>query len=112
MTVRMPKLVGMLIRNKPRSSPPSRTLCSASSSERGKDRLHPCEKLGARLGRRNGARGSRKKPGSQVRLEIGDDAGGLRLRETTFARCSREAAESRNARVEPEGEYVLHCANR
>jgi hypothetical protein len=26
----MPKLVGMLIRNKPRSSPPSRTLCSAS----------------------------------------------------------------------------------
>jgi len=31
-TVRMPKLVGMLIRNTPRSSAPSRTLCSASSS--------------------------------------------------------------------------------
>ena len=32
MISRMAKLVGMLMRNKPRSSPASRTLCSASSS--------------------------------------------------------------------------------
>jgi hypothetical protein len=80
--------------------------------ERGKDWLHPCEKLDACLGRHNGARGPRKKPGSEVRLEIGDYARGLGLRETAFTRCSREAAESRNARIELEGEYVLHCTNR
>ncbi len=32
MTSRIPKLVGMLILSIPRSSPPSRTLCSASSN--------------------------------------------------------------------------------
>ena len=80
--------------------------------ERGKDRLHPCEKLGACVGRHDGARGSREQPGSEVHLEIGDDARGLGLRETAFARCSREAAEPCNPGVELEGEYVLHCANR
>jgi hypothetical protein len=57
--------------------------------ERGEDRLHPCEKRGARLGGHNGARGSRKQPGAEVALEIGDDARGLGLRRPH----SRAAAE-------------------
>jgi hypothetical protein len=80
--------------------------------ESGEDRLHASEKLGACLGWHNCARGSREKPGSQTRLEIGNDARGLGLRETAFTRCSREAAEPCDTRVELEGEYVLHKANR
>ena len=53
----------------------------------------------------------REKPGSQIRLEIGNEARGLGLRETAFTRCSREAAEPCDTRVELEGEYVLHNTN-
>src|SRR6202045_1076429 len=78
----------------------------------GEDRLHASEKLGACLGWHDCAGCPREKPGSKVRLEIGDDARGLGLRETAFTRCSREAAKPRDPRVELQSEYVLHIADR
>ena len=111
MTLRMPKLVGMLIRN---SATKFAALANAVLRlvESGEDRLHASEKLGACLSRHDGARGPREKPGAQVRLEIGNDARGLGLRETAFPRCRREAAEPGDPRVELEGEDVLHRAIR
>ncbi len=67
--------------------------------ESGEDRLHASEKLGTCLGWHDRARGSREKPGSQTRLEIGNDARGLGLRETAFTRGRREAAEPCDPRV-------------
>ena len=80
--------------------------------QRGEDRLHARKEFGAGLGGDDGARGSRQKPPAKIRLEIGDDAGGLGLREAAFARRRRKAAEASDARIKPKREYVFHAASR
>ena len=66
--------------------------------ESGEDGLHARKKLRACLGWHGCALASREKPGSQTRLEIGNDARGLGLRETAFTRCSRKGNSRRICR--------------
>jgi hypothetical protein len=105
----LPALSFSFFGSKPRSSPPSRTLCSASSraarmgSMRARNSAPDSVGTTARVVRES-------KTDAQTCLEIGNYTRGLGPRETTFTRCSREAAEPCDARIEVEGEYVLHIS--
>ena len=105
-TSRIPKLVGILILSVPRSSPPSRTLCSASSNA---TRMGSIRAKNSPPGfrRHHGPRRARQQPDAELSLEVGDNARSLGLRQAALPRGGGEAAEAGNPRVEAKGHVVL-----
>src|SRR5580704_110458 len=69
------------------------------------------QKLAARLSGHDGACGARQEAHAQFRLEVGNDARDLGLRQTALAGGGREAAEAGDPRIETQCEIVLDQRN-